>query len=208
MTSRIIAYHGTTPDAPLFGGQDPVSSRRLEVLWASDSYDLAAQFQDGQIRKFAIRLSNPAIVSDEDRKTVWNRQGHAAIVDRNDLADILNGPEQIFTPHRKATHLFVEIALVQRLEEGERTPLANRVEAQAEGYGDACRSANFRAAEAQVETTAGPALVFVAEPGNPYPGPDKTELHLGHCRISRSGSAKGHPRRLGQTSVLAGKCRT
>ena len=82
MPSRIIAYHGTTPDAPLFGGQDPVSSRRLEVLWVSDSYDLAAQFQDGQIRKFAIRLSNPAVVSDEDRETIWNRQGHAAIVDR------------------------------------------------------------------------------------------------------------------------------
>ena len=90
MTKRIIAYHGTTPEAPLIGGQDPVSSRTLDVLWASNSYDLAAQFQDGQVRKFAIRLKRPAIVTDEDRATVWNNQGHAAIVDRI-LTSVLRG---------------------------------------------------------------------------------------------------------------------
>ena len=43
---RLTAYHGTGPEEPLVGGQDPVSRHRLTSLWASNSYRLAAQFQD------------------------------------------------------------------------------------------------------------------------------------------------------------------
>jgi len=78
-----IAYHGTAPGAPLVGGRDVVSWRqRMTVLWASDSYDLAAQFQDGEIRKLRIDLRAPLIVPDSRRRDDWFGLGHACIVDR------------------------------------------------------------------------------------------------------------------------------
>lgn len=76
----MIVFHGTLPGAPLIGGQDPVSSATLEVLWVSDSYDLAAQFQDGEIRKLEVHLENPHIITDEERMERWHGHGHAYIV--------------------------------------------------------------------------------------------------------------------------------
>lgn len=72
---RLIAYHGTGPEEPLVGGQDPVSRHRLTSLWASNSYRLAAQFQDGEVRKLEITLENPLIV-----RCDGDRVHHAKIV--------------------------------------------------------------------------------------------------------------------------------
>ncbi len=78
----LTSFHGTHPEAPLVGGQDIVSARQLQVLWASNSYDLAAQFQDGQVRKLAIELQNPLIIDESTRAIDWEGQSMACIVDR------------------------------------------------------------------------------------------------------------------------------
>lgn len=63
MPLTLDAYHGTIPGAPLVGGQDTVSPHTLACLWASNSYYLAAQFQDGEVRRLAITLENPLIIN-------------------------------------------------------------------------------------------------------------------------------------------------
>ncbi|MFX4299866.1 GNAT family N-acetyltransferase [Pseudosulfitobacter pseudonitzschiae] len=77
-----ICYHGTAPGSPLLGAQDPVSRKVLDVLWVGNTYDLAAQFQDGEVRKLRITLQHPKIITDEDRKRDWPGLGHAFIVDQ------------------------------------------------------------------------------------------------------------------------------
>lgn len=62
MSLSLTAYHGTHPDEPLVGGKNPVSRHTLQALWASNSYFLAAQFQDGEVRKLTITLENPLII--------------------------------------------------------------------------------------------------------------------------------------------------
>lgn len=92
MATRLVAFHGTKAGAPLLGGQDPVSHRVLRCLWASNSYFLAAQFQDGEVRKLAIELKCPCIISPEEYAERRSRgaSGHAAVVDQL-LADIEAG---------------------------------------------------------------------------------------------------------------------
>ena len=80
--SPFVAYHGTSQDTPLVGGKDPVSSRTLEVLWASDALRMAEQFQDGEIRKLEVTLHNPLLLSDEQRLEQFGELGHARIVDQ------------------------------------------------------------------------------------------------------------------------------
>ena len=89
-TVPILAYHGTAPDAPLVGVHDPVSRRLLEVLWTSTNYWLAAQFQDGEVRKLAITLKTPLILSEEERAQRWYGKSHAYIVDQI-AADVRRG---------------------------------------------------------------------------------------------------------------------
>jgi len=62
MPTILDAYHGTIPGAPLVGGQDPVSPHTLACLWASNSYYLAAQFQDGEVRRLRVALHNPLVI--------------------------------------------------------------------------------------------------------------------------------------------------
>lgn len=76
---NFIAYHGTAPGSPLIGGQDCVSSKTLDVLWVSTEYFLAAQFQDGEIRKLHITLENPIIIDDTKRQNTWPDKSHAYI---------------------------------------------------------------------------------------------------------------------------------
>jgi hypothetical protein len=76
----LVAYHGTAPGAPLIGGPCPVSRRKLDVLWTSNSYFLAAQFQDGEVRKLALRLTNPLIIDEDCRALDWDNRSHAYIV--------------------------------------------------------------------------------------------------------------------------------
>lgn len=85
-----ICYHGTAPGVPLLGVPDPVSSRLLDVLWVANSYDLADQFQDGEVRKLRITLQHPKIITDEDRKRDWPGLGHAFIVDQ---IKVMNGAQ-------------------------------------------------------------------------------------------------------------------
>ena len=80
MTIILTAFHGTAPGEPLVGGQDPVSNQMLPCLWASNSYFLAAQFQDGEVRKLEISLKDPLVLTEEDRARDFNNAGHAAIV--------------------------------------------------------------------------------------------------------------------------------
>jgi hypothetical protein len=80
MTLTLNAFHGTSPGAPLTGGKDPVSSKILECLWVSNSYYLAAQFQDGEVRRLSITLQNPLIITQEDRGSQWAGKSHAKIV--------------------------------------------------------------------------------------------------------------------------------
>jgi hypothetical protein len=75
MPTVLTAYHGTAPDAPLVGGKDPVSANTLQALWASNSYYLAAQFQDGEVRKLSVSLENPLIIH-----CAGNSVPHAKIV--------------------------------------------------------------------------------------------------------------------------------
>lgn len=76
-----IAFTGTAPGNPLIGAQDPVSTRKLEVLWAGSTLAMADQFQDGEIRKLRVTLKNPLIIEDEFRESVYGKKGHSAIVD-------------------------------------------------------------------------------------------------------------------------------
>ena len=75
-----IAYIGTQIDAPLVGGQDPVSSKNLEVMWAGSTLAMAQQFQDGEVRKLKVHLVNPLVLDDEARREQFGNLGHAAIV--------------------------------------------------------------------------------------------------------------------------------
>lgn len=62
MSVTLTAYHGRFRGAPLVGGQDPVSPNTLTSVWASNSYYLAAQFQDGEVLKLEITLEKPLII--------------------------------------------------------------------------------------------------------------------------------------------------
>lgn len=75
-----VAYVGTSIGAPLLGGQDLVSGKRLEVLWAGSTLAMADQFQDGEIRKLEIRLGNPCLVFGHDRVERFGDLSHARIV--------------------------------------------------------------------------------------------------------------------------------
>lgn len=78
---RFIAYTGTQVDAPLVGGQDVVSSRTLDVLWAGSTLAMAQQFQDGEVRKLSIVLENPLLLDEDLREKNHGKKSHAAIVD-------------------------------------------------------------------------------------------------------------------------------
>lgn len=80
--STFVAYTGTSPDAPLVGGQDPVSGRVLEVLWAGSTLGMAQQFQDGEIRKLRVHLKNPLVLDEDARREQFGDLGHARIVDQ------------------------------------------------------------------------------------------------------------------------------
>lgn len=77
----LTTYHGTAVGAPLVGGGDIVSNRKLEALWVSNSYHLAAQFQDGEVRKLGVALQRPVVISEMTRETRWPDLSHASIVD-------------------------------------------------------------------------------------------------------------------------------
>ena len=76
------AYTGTSEGAPLVGGQDPVSNRKLDVLWAGSTRAMADQFQDGEVRKLRVTLRNPLVIEDEERQAEYGAKSHARIVDR------------------------------------------------------------------------------------------------------------------------------
>lgn len=76
-----IAFTGTTPGNPLVGARDIVSNRKLEVLWAGSTLNMADQFHDGEIRKLKITLQNPLIIEDESRESIYGTKGNARIVD-------------------------------------------------------------------------------------------------------------------------------
>lgn len=77
----LTTYHGTAAGAPLVGGKDPVSNRMLEALWVSNSYYLAAQFQDGEVRKLGVALRSPVVISESTRLAIWPDRSHAWIVE-------------------------------------------------------------------------------------------------------------------------------
>lgn len=79
--SEFIAYTGTTQDAPLVGGQCPVSNKTLSVLWAGKDPGMAFQFQDGEVRKLKVSLCNPLILSEEGRKELFGKASHARVVE-------------------------------------------------------------------------------------------------------------------------------
>lgn len=78
----VVAYVGTRVGAPLLGGQDPVSVKRLEVLWAGSTLAMADQFQDGELRELQITLRNPCVILNEDRAERFGTMPHARIVDQ------------------------------------------------------------------------------------------------------------------------------
>lgn len=80
--STFVAYTGASPDAPLIGGQDPVSQRQLEVLWVGSTLGMAQQFQDGEIRKLRVHLQHPLVLDEESRQEQFDNLSHARIVER------------------------------------------------------------------------------------------------------------------------------
>lgn len=76
------AYHGTSPDAPLVGGQDIVSNKRLSVLWAGNTRGMAEQFQDGEIRRLRLKLARPLVLSSERRAELFGNDSHARIAQK------------------------------------------------------------------------------------------------------------------------------
>lgn len=83
-STRIVrtGYHGTAPGASLVGERDCVSSKVLDVLWMGSTYELAEQFQDGEVRKLRATLNRPKIITEEDRRRDWPGLGHAFIVEQ------------------------------------------------------------------------------------------------------------------------------
>jgi ADP-Ribosyltransferase in polyvalent proteins len=77
-----VAYTGTSQGAPLVGGQDLVSQKLLEVLWAGKDLGMAQQFQDGEIRKLKVTLKNPLVLDEEHRRELFGTLPHARVVDR------------------------------------------------------------------------------------------------------------------------------
>lgn len=75
------SYHGTAPGAPLVGASDPVSSKVLDILWVGSTYDMASQFQDGEIRRIIVRLESPLIIDEISRQEDWEGRSHAWIAD-------------------------------------------------------------------------------------------------------------------------------
>lgn len=89
-SATLIAYTGTTPEAPLFGGVDPVTGRALQVFWAGSTLPMAMQFQDGEVRKLQIELKHPLIIPDEAREAMCGKLSHARIAEQTH-AQVLKG---------------------------------------------------------------------------------------------------------------------